>query len=314
MNYATRSAACCSEMPHVSVIIPVFNRPELLHFAVQSVLAQSFTDYELIVVDDGSGVSLETVRELVESRSGKFVRLESNQGVSAARNAGVALSSGKYLAFLDSDDSWFPEKLARQVKFFERFSHYRLAQCREEWIRNGVLVNQKQRHAMPDGEAFERSLELCVISPSAVILERELFYEVGGFDERFRACEDYDLWLRITCRHPVGLLDEVLVRKTGGHSDQLSRLEPLLDRYRVLALLKLLAQAVLTPEQRGAVIAKLREKAAIIESGAKKRGLEARAGVYQELGSRLLAGESSADGFFALFEKILYDSDPMSGT
>ena len=310
MSYAIRSAACFSEMPHVSVIIPVFNRPELLHFAVQSVLAQSFTDYELIVVDDGSSVPLETVRELVESRRGQYLRLESNQGVSAARNAGVALSSGKYLAFLDSDDSWYPEKLARQVKFFETHPHYRLAQCREEWIRNGVLVNQKERHAMPDGEAFERSLELCVISPSAVILERELICQVGGFDERFRACEDYDLWLRITCQHQIGLLDEVLVRKTGGHSDQLSRLEPLLDRYRVLALLKLLAQAVLTPEQRGAVIAKLREKAAIIESGAKKRGLEARAGVYQELGSRLLAGESSADGFFALFEKILYDSDP----
>ena len=314
MNYAIRSAACFSEMPHVSVIIPVFNRPELLHFAVQSVLAQSFTDYELIVVDDGSSVPLETVRELVETRRGQYLRLESNQGVSAARNAGVALATGKYLAFLDSDDSWFPEKLARQVKFFENFPHYRLAQCREEWIRNGVLVNQKERHAMPDGEAFERSLELCLISPSAVILERELFDQVGGFDERFRACEDYDLWLRITCRQPVGLLDEVLVRKTGGHSDQLSRLEPLLDRYRVLSMLKLLGQAVLTPEQRMAVIAKLREKAVIIESGAKKRGLGLRAGVYEEVCVSFQGGEPSKEVLFALFDKILYDSDPMSGT
>src|SRR6185369_3375811 len=119
---------------------------------------------------------------------------------------------------------------------------------------------------------FPRCLERCLVSPSAVIVARELYESLGGFDESFPVCEDYELWLRIALREPVGLVDAPLVIKRGGHPDQLSRSTWGLDRFRVAALVKLLATTALTVDERAAVAAILRAKCDVLADGAARRG------------------------------------------
>ncbi|MBU0650624.1 glycosyltransferase, partial [bacterium] len=123
---------------------------------------------------------------------------QKNSGVSSARNKGILLSKGKYLAFLDSDDEWKKNKLKKQIEFFKENPALKICQTDEEWIRNGKWINQKKIHQKKSGWIFEPSLELCLISPSSVIIHKDIFDHIGLFDETLMACEDYDLWLRIT--------------------------------------------------------------------------------------------------------------------
>jgi glycosyltransferase involved in cell wall biosynthesis len=216
--------------PLVSVIIPTYNRGWIVQAAVDSVLDQDFSDYELIVVDDGSN---DNTREILGAYGkGITVLQQSNMGVSAARNSGIAAASGRLIAFLDSDDLWLPGKLSTQVKFFEENADAVINQTQEIWIRNGQRVNPQKRHHKFSGMIFERSLALCLVSPSAVMIKKSLFDTVGVFDEDLPACEDYDLWLRISCRYPVHLIDIPLIIKRGGHDDQLSKAAGL-DKYRI---------------------------------------------------------------------------------
>ncbi|MDX1630893.1 MAG: glycosyltransferase family A protein [Thermoanaerobaculia bacterium] len=252
------------------MVIPTHDRRELLPRALESVLDQTRLPGEVLVVDDGS---TDGTAELVRSRY-PSVRLltQENRGVSAARNAGIEASSFPWIAFLDSDDAWRPAKLERQLQALDREDRgRRIGHTDEIWIRNGRRVNPGRRHRKRGGRIFEQCLELCAMSPSSVILHRSLLEEVGSFDEDLPACEDYDLWLRITCREPVLLVEEPLVVKHGGHEDQLSR-QPALDRYRIRALEKLLATAPLSRDQRRAALETILEKLEIYLAGAAKRG------------------------------------------
>ena len=255
--------------PLVSVVIPTYNRWPMIDEAVQSVLAQTFKAFELIVVDDGSVDP--TVASLNRQDSRLHVVSQPRAGVAAARNAGVTMSRGKYIAFLDSDDLWSPGKLAVQTNFMERNAEVRICQTEEIWIRNGIRVNPKLKHRKPSGDIFRRSLELCLVSPSAVMMTKDLFDWAGRFDEALPVCEDYDLWLRIAVCHPVYLIDRPLVTKRGGHADQLSRSVWGMDRFRVLAIAKLLRAGLVDPKRRWALDT-LRKKIAILAAGAAKRG------------------------------------------
>jgi glycosyltransferase involved in cell wall biosynthesis len=268
----------------VSVIIPTYNRWPMLCEAIESVLGQSYRCVELIVVDDGSEDGTQKKLERYESR----VRLlcQPRRGVASARNLGVRSSSGRYLAFLDSDDLWQPGKLETQVAFMDAAPEVQISQTEEIWIRKGVRVNPKKRHRKPSGDIFRASLDLCLVSPSAVMMTRELFERVGGFDEAFTVCEDYDLWLRVAVDHRVPLIPEPLVVKRGGHKDQLSRSTWGLDRFRVLALRKLLRSG-LQGEKRIWAIEALANKIAILVQGARKRGKEDDAAMYETILSRV---------------------------
>jgi len=266
----------------VTVIIPVFNRPQMLLRAVRSVLAQVEAEFELIVVNDGSTESLKATKEIVLAAGHQWIDMPEQLGVSAARNLGVAASSGDWIAFLDSDDEWKPAKLHSQLAFHQDHPEYQIFQCQESWIRNGKPVNKKKIHIMPEGQAFVQSLELCCISPSSVIMKRELFENTGGFDQKMPVCEDYDLWLRITKDFPVGLVRESLVIKYGGHSDQLSRSRPAIDRFRLYALIKLLCFSELLSEQFKLVLEKAKEKCLILLKGAVKRKSE-QVAVYRSI-------------------------------
>ena len=269
--------------PLVSVIIPTYNRGWIVQEAIESVLAQDFADYELIVVDDGSDDNTPAI--LAGYGRAITVLHQSNSGVSPARNAGVAAASGQLIAFLDSDDLWLPRKLSTQVKFFEDHPDVVINQTQELWIRNGVRVNPKQRHHKFSGMIFEPSLALCLVSPSAVMLKKRLFEEVGGFDEQLPACEDYDLWLRISCRCPVHLIDTPLIIKRGGHADQLSKAAGL-DKYRIRSLVKIIESGLLTQQQRRAALNTLREKCAVYAGGCRKRGRVEEADNYYRLAEK----------------------------
>ncbi|MBI3300984.1 MAG: glycosyltransferase family 2 protein [Deltaproteobacteria bacterium] len=275
-------------MPEVSVIIPTYNRWDLVREAIASVQAQTYRDFELTVVDDGSN---DGTAEVVQEFAGVRYVHQPNRGVSAARNRGVALSSGALLAFLDSDDLWQPRKLESQVAFFAAYPEARICQTEEIWLRHGVRVNPHNKHRKTGGNLFARSLALCLVSPSAVMLRRELFEQVGGFDESLPACEDYDLWLRIAAAMPIHLIETPLVMKRGGHPDQLSHRFWGMDRFRVAALCKLLDSGVLSAEQRTLTEETLRVKCAILAQGARKRGQDgepylALAAAYVDAGTR----------------------------
>jgi glycosyltransferase involved in cell wall biosynthesis len=258
-----------NQHPMVSVIIPTYNRAWIVKESILSVLAQTFQDFELIVVDDGS--TDHTLSILDEFQDRIEVIHQKNSGVSAARNHGVAAAKGKLIAFLDSDDLWMPGKLAIQTEFLASNPDIRICQTDEIWIRNGCRINPKKYHKKPSGEIFLPSLALCLVSPSAVMMEKDFFALMGGFDETLPACEDYDFWLRIGCKYHVSLIPHSLVIKRGGHDDQLSGV-PGLDRYRIRSLSKILETENLTPIQFQQTVEMLNAKIDIYANGCIKRG------------------------------------------
>ena len=271
--------------PVVSIIVPTYNRWPLVGEAVESVLAQTYQAWELIIVDDGSDD--DTAERLAQY--GSAIRRVSQQrkGVAAARNYGVGIASGRYVAFLDSDDLWMPKKLEIQAAFMEQHSKVQICQTEEIWLRRGLRVNPKNKHAKPSGDIFRRSLHLCLVSPSAVMMTRDLFDQAGGFDETFPVCEDYDLWLRIAVNHVIPLIPVPLVVKRGGHCDQLSHSVWGMDRYRVQSLRNLLSSG-LSGEKREWAIEALKDKISVLSQGARKRGKEHEASAYEAILSGFL--------------------------
>jgi glycosyltransferase involved in cell wall biosynthesis len=220
----------------VSVVIATFNRENFLRRAIDSVLNQTYQNFDLTIVDDGSSDNTyKLVKEYLTISKVKYIRTE-NRGVSAARNLGVAFSDGEYISFLDSDDEWLSHKLESQIHFLKTRTDLRIVHADEFWIRNGKKVNKKKIHQKHGGNIFEKCLDLCFISPSVALMERSLFNEFSGFDESFHICEDFDLWLKITSKYEVGLINQSLINKYGGHSDQLSTMFFAMDYYRIKSL------------------------------------------------------------------------------
>lgn len=257
-------------MNRVTVVIPTYNRSRFVREAVASVLAQREVPMEVIVVDDGS---TDDTASVLQAFGGAIVSVfQAHRGVSAARNRGIQMAGGEWIAFLDSDDLWLPGKLKAQLDFFSQNPGIRICQTEEIWMRNGKRLNPKKHHRKPQGHAFPLLLERCLVSPSAVVIHRELFQEVGTFDESLPACEDYDLWLRIGYRYPLGLLDDSLIVKRGGHADQLSFSVEALDIYRIRSLVNLLQREPLNAEQRCLAFRALENKCRIYATGCRKRG------------------------------------------
>ncbi|MFL2915815.1 MAG: glycosyltransferase family 2 protein [Nitrospinia bacterium] len=257
-------------MIKVTTIIPTFNRGYCLAESIQSVLDQNFSDFELIVVDDGS---TDNTAEVIEQFSGIHkIRIKKNRGVSFARNLAIKQARGEWIAFLDSDDLWERDKLAIQMNWVECNPDYHAVYTDEIWIRNGVRVNAMKKHRKYSGDIFRHCLPLCIVSPSSVLLRNELLNKFGGFDESMPVCEDYDLWLRISMSFPFHFIEEKLIVKRGGHEDQLSRKFWGMDRWRVHSLKKLLQENQMNEEQRGLVMEMLVEKCNILACGYEKRG------------------------------------------
>lgn len=271
----------------ISVIIPTHNRAGFLGEAIKSVLEQDYftkitsvSGWELLVVDDGS---TDGTKKIVED-FGERVKYhyQEHNGVSAARNLGLELTRGEFVTFLDSDDLWKKEKISQQMNFMQ--SHPEAVVCctEEIWIRNGVFVNPKKRHQKFSGWVFDKCLPLCLLSLSSAMFRRMLFSEIGNFDERLPACEDYDLALRMACRYPVYFLSEPLIVKRGGHSDQISKKYWGMDRFRVRSLENAL-QLDLSPDQEELVKQELKKKCGVLIGGFMKRNNQAEADKYRKI-------------------------------
>lgn len=268
----------------ISTIIPTYNRRSFLEKSITSVLKQSLVDLELIVVDDGS---CDGTKGFIQSFDDPRIRYfyQENRGVSASRNKGIIESRGEIIAFLDSDDVWKEHKLEKQLRFMQsNFCH--ISHTQEIWYKRGNIMNQKPKHRKSSGNLFAKSLEICSISISTVMIRKSVFDTIGTFDEDLPACEDYDLWLRVTNRYPVFLLDEKLTIKDGGRQDQLSYKIPMLDRFRIQAINKLLVDGRLGREQSLLALKALQEKCKIYINGCKKHGRREEAlryeGILQE--------------------------------
>ena len=269
-----------SNTPLVSVILPTYNRVWVLSEAIDSVLSQNYPNIELIVVDDGS---TDNTAKLLASY-GERIRVlsQANEGVSAARNAGIKKSRGEFIALLDSDDTWAQGKISCQMEFFKNHPEAMICQTEEIWIRKGKRVNPGKKHKKPSGMIFEPSLQLCLVSPSAVMMRKELFELKGYFNEKFTICEDYDLWLRVSSTLPIYLIDKAYIIKKGGHDDQLSALHSR-DKFRIASLKALIESHDLSQEQKMAAMAVLKEKCRIYANGCMKRGRRQEAEDYFKL-------------------------------
>jgi len=243
---------------NISVIIPTYNRYEVLKRALASVFAQSHQANEIIVVDDGSDDKTSQITKYFPNITYIF---QQNAGVSSARNTGIKSAKYEWIAFLDSDDEWHEDKLKEQVSLHENRNELLMSYTDEKWIRDAKEVKVAKKFAKVDAELFEASLSHCIIAPSSVIMHKSLFASMGLFDESLEVCEDYDLWLRISIRHKIGLVDKRLITKYGGADDQLSMKFWGMDRFRVMALEKLLREL-----SQGETSRDLHEKKEIIKT------------------------------------------------
>jgi glycosyltransferase involved in cell wall biosynthesis len=258
------------EVEEISVVIPTLNRCFTLQRAIESVLQQALMPCEVIVVDNGSS---DGTLELIKSKY-PTVRIlhEKKIGVSAARNRGIKAAQGRWVALLDSDDEWLPNKLRRQMEsYIDCGKSVRVIHTNELWRKNNLLVNQLKKHKKTGGNIFIQCLLLCCISPSSVLLRKDLFNDFGCFDENLPACEDYDLWLRICSKEDVLFVDENLIIKYGGHDDQLSHRYWAMDRFRVFSLEKLIGGGDLSMGNRTCAYEVLMAKLNVLISGGLKR-------------------------------------------
>ena len=268
----------------ISVIITTYNRAGLITKAIESVLNQNSAADEIIVVDDGSTDGTDGIIQ------DKFPQIQylyqDNQGISAARNLGIKQAANPWIAILDSDDEWLSDKLHKQRAALFSNPDYKICHTDEIWIRRGKRVNQMKKHKKHGGDIYTYCLPLCIISPSSVVIHRDIFLKYGVFDIDLPVCEDYDMWLRICAFEKVLYLDEPLIRKYGGHSDQLSHKYWGMDRFRIKALQKIIGNNLLSTDKKKASIQMLLDKIRIYNAGAEKRGKKGDTEYYSDLNKK----------------------------
>ena len=249
--------------------------------ALLSVFSQTLLPHEVIVIDDGS---IDNTQDMLSAYfPGIKYYQQDNSGVSRARNLGIEHSTGDWIAFLDSDDEWLPEKLRLQTSSMLANPGHKVCHTEEIWIRNGIRVNPAQKYTKKGGWIFTDCLPLCAISPSTVLIHRSVFEDIGLFDALLPACEDYELWLRMTAKYPVLLIKEPQIKKHGGHGDQLSQKLWGMDRFRITALKKIIETGQLSKENHQAALAMLIQKANIYLAGVIKRKKIDEVNFYQKL-------------------------------
>ena len=254
----------------VSIVIPTLNRIKTLPRAIESATNQSYKPSEVIVVDDGSTDG--TLEFLKKEFPSITILKEKKIGVSTARNRGIKHSAFQWIALLDSDDAWKLNKLERQINALKNSSiRYKLVHTDEIWIKNGKQFNQMKKHKKSGGNIFSKCLSLCCISPSSALIHKNLFNEIGYFDESLPVCEDYDLWLKICSRENVLFIDQKLTIKYGGHKDQLSKKYWGMDRFRVKSIENLVLNSNLEASQKQKAVKSIIKKVKIIINGANKR-------------------------------------------
>ncbi|MGL1931521.1 MAG: glycosyltransferase family 2 protein [Desulfotalea sp.] len=259
----------------ISIIIPTYNRETYLIRALESVRKQTCSFCEVIIVDDGSTDDSANVIKKYSEKNHLPIKYyhQNNMGPAAARNTGILNASGDYLVFLDSDDHWHKNKLKIQYSALQNNPDYRISHTYEKWLRRGKHLNQKKIHIPREGDIFSHCLQLCAVGMSTVMVHKSIFDDYGLFDEKFPCCEDYDLWLRISCREKFHLVPERLTIKEGGREDQVSwQYRVGMDALRIDSIANLINSKVLSKEQDEMARFELIRKANIYSTGALKHG------------------------------------------
>jgi glycosyltransferase involved in cell wall biosynthesis len=228
--------------PQVSIVLPSYNRERYLRQAVDSVFAQTFLDWELILADDGSGAATARyLEDLDRVAQVNVLRLAHSGNPSVARNAALRMARGAYVAFLDSDDVWLPTKLEMQLALHQSRPERRWSYVAMERIyEDATLMQGEPKRPTPAGAIFEQLLVLRAdVSMSSVMAERALLEQVGGFDEAQPFFEDFDLFLRLSLHSDVSVVEQPLVRMRS-HSEHYSadRIGMHEGRARLLAKMK----------------------------------------------------------------------------
>lgn len=252
----------------VTVVIPHFERETLLQQALESVVCQTEAPAQIIVVDDGSR---RPPAELCRRYGARLLATEHTGKPGAARNRGAEVAETPWLAFLDSDDVWLPEKLRRQRLRLESQSPMSLCHTREIWQRGERVVSQKNQKHRREGDVFSDALKKCMIGPSTVLLSKGVFDSLGGFDETLEIAEDYELWLRWTAKYPVAYCEEPLIIKRAGDWQQLSEKYGQIEIFRIEALFRLLDKNLSGAHQLQ-LEGELQRKITIYAHGCRKRG------------------------------------------
>jgi len=224
----------------ISVVIPTYNRYEVLKRALASVYAQTHKAKEVIVIDDGS---TDNTSQIIKDFPDIKYFFQNNAGVSSARNLGIQKARCEWIAFLDSDDEWHRDKLQEHLELHLNNPELQMSYTDEKWIRETREIKIPKKYRKFGGDIFKECLSHCIIAPSATLIHRDLLDRVGLFDESLEVCEDYDLWLRVAMDNEIGLIDKKLITKYGGDADQLSMKFWGMDRFRVRALEKLLEKS-----------------------------------------------------------------------
>jgi len=267
---------------YISIIIPTYNRAQQLIKAVNSVLAQSHRNMELIVVDDGSDD--DTVDQMQKYLADIVYIRQENRGPAAARNRGIERARYDILAFLDSDDRFAERKLEIQLAAMRRNPSYLISHTNETWYRKGRILNQKKKHQKKSGNIFRQSLKLCAVSMSTVMMRKDIFARYGFFDEEYPCCEDYEFWLRVSAKENFLLVGEPLTLKDGGRDDQVSFVYRTgMDKFRIQAIMKILTSGNLNEEQKEYARKELERKCRIYGTGCIKHGRREEGQYYLDL-------------------------------
>ncbi len=199
--------------PMVSVIIPVYNDAATLATAVRSVLAQTFQDFEIIIVDDGSTENISAALDGLHTVRLRLLRHAQNKGAAAARNTGIRHATGRYIALLDRDDIWMPDKLERQLKILEAADDHTKACCTSYLLLRLGDTRCEKRPLLAKEDWYSHLLWGCDLSPgSTLVVKRDCFEEMGLFDEDFRRLEDWDWLLRYAGRYSLSVIEDPLAQ------------------------------------------------------------------------------------------------------
>jgi glycosyltransferase involved in cell wall biosynthesis len=209
--------------PTVSIVIPTYNRARSIGHSIKSVLNQTYQDFEVIIVDDGSTDNTKEVVGNFNDERVRYIRHEENKGEAAARNTGIKFAGGKYIAFQDSDDEWLPEKLAKQIELFKDVSPHIGV------VYTGFLKKENSEKTyipfcwvrQKEGDIHKELLKGNFIGSPVVLIRKECFKKAGVFDERLRNLVDWEMWIRISKHYHFKCIDEPLV-VAHYHSDNIS--------------------------------------------------------------------------------------------
>jgi glycosyltransferase involved in cell wall biosynthesis len=257
------------KIPFFSIIIPTYERKDLLYRSVKSVINQTYNDWQCLIIDDGSKNS-SWQEEWQSITTIEYYHFPQNHGVAWSRNQGYQLAKGQWIAFLDSDDEWHPEKLQDCKKFIDKKPKYYIFQTDEIWIRNARRVNPRKHHLKKSGNLFHKSLHRCMITVSSLVVHRFLFANQYQWDEKLLVCEDYDLGIQIAAKYPIGYLAKKLTIRYQGHNPQLSTTYQAMDQWRIYVLKKFILSSANQQQKQSAIII-LKKKLSILKKGAFKR-------------------------------------------